>query len=54
MSETALGSFEELSLDFTPEGEGTLMIYNANQTAEGMDVYMDDMMVMRTESAIAV
>jgi hypothetical protein len=44
VSESALGSFEELSLEYFPEEEGTMMIYTANQTAEDLDVYMDDMM----------
>jgi hypothetical protein len=52
VSEAALGSFEELALDFMPEEEGTMMIYTANQTAEDLDVYMDDMMVMHTEGPI--
>ena len=52
VSEAALGSFEELALDFVPEEEGTMMIYTANQTAEDLDVYMDDMMVMHTEGPI--
>ena len=52
VSEAALGSFEELSLDFAPEEEGTMIIYTANQTAEDLDVYMDDMMVLHTEGPI--
>ena len=52
VSEQALGSFETLSLDYVPEEEGTMMIYTSNQTAEPLDVFMDDMMVLHTEGPI--
>ncbi|NJN28516.1 MAG: hypothetical protein HC819_22345 [Cyclobacteriaceae bacterium] len=52
VSEAALGSFEELTLEYVPEDEGTIMIYTANQTAEPLDVYMDDMRVAHIEGPI--
>jgi RHS repeat-associated protein len=52
VSEAALGSFEELSLEYFPEEEGTMMIYTANQTAEDLDVYIDDMAILHTEGPI--
>ena len=41
-----------LSQDYMPEGDGTMMIYTANQTAEDLDADMDDMMVMHIEGSI--
>jgi RHS repeat-associated protein len=52
VSEAALGSFEELDLEYVPEEEGTMMIYTANQTAEDLDVYMDDLTILHTEGPI--
>jgi RHS repeat-associated protein len=52
VSEAALGSFEELDLEYVPEEEGTIMIYTANQTAEDLDVYMDDLTILHTEGPI--
>ncbi|NJN28039.1 MAG: RHS repeat-associated core domain-containing protein [Cyclobacteriaceae bacterium] len=52
VSEAALGSFEELTLEYVPEEEGTMMVYTANQTAEPLDVYMDDMRVAHIEGPI--
>jgi RHS repeat-associated protein len=52
VSEAALGSFEELDLEYVPEEEGTMMIYTANQTAEPLDVYMDDLTILHTEGPI--
>jgi len=47
-----MGSFETLSLDYVPEEEGKMMIYTSNQTAEPLDVFMDDMMVLHNEGPI--
>ena len=52
VSEQALGSFETLSLDYVPEEEGTMMISTSNQTAEPLDVFMGDIMVLHTEGPI--
>src|SRR5690606_9236404 len=52
VSDEGLGQFEELSLEFAPEEEGWLMIYTANQTAEDLDVYFDQMTVAHTSGPI--
>ncbi len=52
ISEAAHSKFEEITLDFAPEEEGYLMVYVANQTAENIDVFFDQMSVEHTSGHI--
>lgn len=52
ITEAAHGKFEEITLDFAPEEEGYLMVYVANQTAENIDVFFDQMAVEHTSGPI--
>ena len=52
VSSAALNSFEALSMEFSPDEEGYMMIYVANQTDESLNVYMDDMTITHIEGPI--
>ncbi|MCG8307379.1 MAG: DUF6443 domain-containing protein, partial [Cytophagales bacterium] len=48
----SLNSFKELTLSYTPDEEGYMVIYVANQTDENLNVYFDDMTVEHIEGPI--
>ena len=52
VSENAMYGFEEITLDFTPQEEGYLLVYVANQSEEDLNVYFDDLEITHVSGPI--
>ncbi len=49
---TTTGTFQNLSLQFTADQEGYVLVYTANQTAEDLNVFIDDLLIEHIESPV--
>lgn len=52
VTENAMYGFEEITLDFTPQEEGYLLVYVANQSEEDLNVYFDDLEITHVSGPI--